>query len=80
MLTSLKDERKYCGHRYPFSLKTIYYELEVKMKTLSYRPPDEDRGFVIGWVTYNDGEWLFRLLVINLTVHRCPMVSLLFYQ
>lgn len=62
VLTSIKDEWKYCGNRYPFSLKTKYYELEVKMKTLSYPTTDEDRGFIIGWVTYNDGEWLFFVL------------------
>ena len=62
MLTSLKDEKKYCGKSYPFSLKTKYYELEVKMKTRSFLTTDKGRGFIIGWVTYNDGEWLFFLL------------------
>ena len=62
MLTSLKDEKKYCGNSYPFSLKTKYYELEVKMKTWSFLTTDKGRGFIIGWVTYNDGEWLFFLL------------------
>ena len=54
VLTSSKESKKYCGSKDPFSLKTKYYELEIEMD-VSFIFHNK-RGFVIGWVAYEDEE------------------------
>ena len=54
VLTSDKSVRTYCK-KYPFGLKTKYYELDIKMEVLKSRSSRFDnRGFVVGYVSYED--------------------------
>ena len=56
MVTSREDKRYFCQRGSPFSLATQYYEIEIDFKVSSSRTPS-GRGFVVGWVAYEDGEY-----------------------
>ena len=54
MQTSSSESKMYCGSKDQFSLNTKFYELEIEMHVSVISR--SKRGFVIGWVAYEDGE------------------------
>ena len=53
--TATKKSVQYCESKSPFSLITDYYELEIELSSYS---SSTSRGFVVGYVAYDDGKLL----------------------
>ena len=56
--TSQKEKWQLCGKKSPFSIPTSYYELEIEMVVSSFTKSYTSRGFVVGFVAYDDGKLL----------------------